>query len=324
MWLTAAALLTVSACADDPPIGPTTTAPQIACPADIAVSEIFGSSQPVTFNAPIVTGGAAPTTVTCAPPSGAAFPLGTTTVRCTAIDAQARQATCTFNVTLTGASTSVKKYDAFGDSLTEGENGRPPVATSILDVPNAYPTKLQLKLDETYPGQGVLVVNRGHSGDAVEKTLSEIPGFLLTDKPDAVLLLSGFNNLFNGGCLVSDGQGPRCATAMDAVYFGIRDCIRRTKESSVGVRYIFVSTLTPPGPLVQPTPDRRIRGDVIVTLNQRLRQVIVAEGAIVVDPHPLFLGHEAEYIDNDGLHLRPAGNEVLADTFLSAIKFTIR
>ena len=47
------------------------------------------------------------------------------------------------------------------------------------------------------------------------------------------------------------------------------------------------------------------------------------EGAILVDAYPQFLGHEAEYVDIDGLHSRPAGNDVLAHIFFSAIKTAI-
>ena len=42
-----------------------------------------------------------------------------------------------------------------------------------------------------------------------------------------------------------------------------------------------------------------------------------------MDSYREFLGHEAEYVDIDGLHLRPAGNDVLARTFFSAIKKAI-
>jgi lysophospholipase L1-like esterase len=53
--------------------------------------------------------------------------------------------------------------------------------------------------------------------------------------------------------------------------------------------------------------------------------MVLAEGpgAVLSDPYPLFLGHEAEYVDEDGLHLRPAGNQVLAETFFAAIKRAI-
>jgi len=51
--------------------------------------------------------------------------------------------------------------------------------------------------------------------------------------------------------------------------------------------------------------------------------MVPGENAILVDAYPQFLGHEAEYVDIDGLHLRPAGNDVLARVFFSGIKAAI-
>lgn len=317
-WFAAATLvLGASGCGSKGPAGPTTTAPQIACPLDVTIGGVTGSGQAVSFTIPTVTGGAPPVTTTCGPASGGTFPLGSTTVSCAASDAQARQAACSFKVTLTALAIAVKKYDTVGDSFTEGENGRP----AFLDVPNAYPTKLRALFDATYPDQGIQVINRGVSGWPVERTVDELPGDLAADRPGAVLLLSGFNNLLTG-C----GNGPvnrdDCQAAIETVQFGIRDCIRRSRDYNVG--YVFVSTLTPPGPVLPGAPrDRRIAGDAIVQANARIRQVVAAEGATLVDPYPLFTGHEEEYVDTDGLHLRPAGYQMLAETFFAAIRATV-
>jgi lysophospholipase L1-like esterase len=285
----------------------------------VTVTGVAAPSQAVTFSAPTVSNGAAPVNTTCAPASGASFPLGTTTVSCAASDAMSRQASCSFTVTLKGMAIGVKKYDSVGDSFTEGENGRP----SFLDAANAYPTKLQADFDFAYLGQGVTVINRGKSGDTVEVTVEKIKSFLPADRPDAVLILSGYNNLLTGGCKISDDQNPLCNGAIKAVDVGIRDAIRKVKESPVPNAYIFISTLTPSGPLVPPTNDRRLRTDAIVQTNDRIKQAAAAGGAILVDPYPLFQGHEAEYIDNDGLHPRPAGSQVIADAFFAAIQKTV-
>jgi lysophospholipase L1-like esterase len=312
------ALALAAACGSSPP-GPTTTAPQITCPADVTFRGITGSAQPATFSPPTVTEGAAPVTTTCTPASGDSFPLGTTPVNCAATDAQSRQATCSFKVTMTALTIAVTTYDTVGDSFTEGENGR--LALSLLDTPNAYPTKLQGLFDLTYPGQGIRVINRGISGWPVERTVVELPGDLALDHPGAVLLLSGFNNLLNGCGNGSTGTSD-CRNALTAVEFGIRDCIHESKE--FGVPYVFVSTLTPQGPVLPgASHDRRISNDAIIQANARIRQVTAAEGATLVDPYPLFLGREAEYVDTDGLHLRPAGYQVLADTFFAAIRATV-
>lgn len=316
VWL-CVALVLLAGCGTTQPT-PTPAAPQITCPADIVVRGIAGGSQPVTFPAPTVSGGTLPVSLTCSQMSGAAFPLGTTPVNCTVRDAIAREAVCSFSVSVSGVQLTVTKFDAVGDSFTAGENGRP----AFIDVPNAYPTRLQVAFDARYPGQGITVINRGHNGDSVLTTLQILPGVLATDRPGAVLLLSGYNDL--SACVPGQANTSTCSAAIDYVGFGVRDCIRRSKESSVGVKYIFVSTLTPPGP-VAPNAfrDRRIALEAIVQANNRIRQHVSAEGAILVDTYPLFVGHEMEYVDTDGLHLRPAGYQVLADSFFAAIRATI-
>jgi lysophospholipase L1-like esterase len=238
-------------------------------------------------------------------------------------DSLSRQASCSFKVVLRGFSIGVTKYEAVGDSLTEGENGLPAQITSFVDTSNSYPVQLQLDFDTDFPNQGVLVINRGHSGDPVELTVSELPSLLSADRPDAVLVLSGYNNLLTGGCSAGDQVGGECESAIRGVEFGIRDCIRRIKESPLGIKYIYVSTLTPPGPYLGGVKDRRINANAIVEANAAIRQTVASEGATLVDGYGAFLGHEADYIEPDGLHPRPAGYKALADAFFAAITATI-
>lgn len=283
----------------------------------MTVSSVPTPAQPVTYDAPKVTDGAAPVTVTCSPESGSTFPLGSTSVSCTAKDAMSRQATCSFGVTLKGFSMDVKKYDAIGDSFTIGENGEP----GFVDSPNSYPTRLQAELEASYPGQGIVVLNHGDGGKRMDQIVDNLVKFVTADRPDAVLVEGGYNDLL-GDC----GNGPTntalCRDAIERkVPLGFRDCIRKSKESPRNVTYVFAVTLAPPGPVQKGAPfDRRISSDAITQTNTRIRQVVAAEGGVLVDVYPLFLGHEADYIDTDGLHLRPAGYQVFADAFFAAIQ----
>ena len=312
----AALCLTAASCGGrgGPGPSPAFDPPQIVCPADITVREVTSVSQDVTYPAPTTTGGAAPVSVTCAPVSGSGFALGTTAVNCAARDTQAREATCSFRVNVNGFALGAKKFLAVGDSLTEGQNGLP----SFIDSPNAYPTKLQASLDQLYPGQGLTVVNRGVSGRRVEELELLLPGLVTAERPEAVLLLIGYNNLTTP-CAPGLRNSLECSEAINHVAVGVRDCIRRVKESPAGVKYIFTSTLTPPGP----TGRSRIDADAIVETNRRIRQWIASERVTLVDSHPQFLGHETEYVSPDGLHLLPPGYQAISDTFLAAIRATI-
>ena len=85
------------------------------------------------------------------------------------------------------------------------------------------------------------------------------------------------------------------------------------------MKYIFASTLAPPGL----TGSKRIDREAILETNRRIRQHVAAERATLVDIHSLFQGKEAEYVSPDGLHLLPPGYVAIAEAFFSAIRATI-
>ena len=324
-YLIAAALAALLIGCDSPnEPTPQPGAPTIACPASITVRGVQGGTQAVTYPAPTVTGGAPPVTTTCTPASGAVFSVGTTAVACTAADASARQAQCSFSVTLTPLLLSVTRYLAFGDSLTEGENGRFAIlGLGFIDPTATYPVKLQALLNTEYPGQSISVPNWGKSGEPVGDSANDrLERALAIEKPGAVLLLDGYNNMFDT-CAPGRSNTAACSQKITDVGFGIRDLIRIAKQPEYGVRYIFVSTMTPPGPFLGTPPDRRIANDAIVRANTGIANMVRSEGVILVDTYPRFVGHEAEYVDQDGLHLRPAGYQALAESFFGVIKNTV-
>jgi lysophospholipase L1-like esterase len=292
----------------------------ITCPGSITVRGVL---QNVSFPAPATTGGTLPMSISCTPPSGALFQPGTTPVDCSAIDVTTRRSQCTFTVTVTPFVLSIARFVAFGDSFTEGQNGRTGLlGERFVDVPNSYPTKLLLLLDAEYPGQSITVSNQGVGGEPIEDGLRRrLPGVLSRERPEALLLLDGYNNLL-AECRPRDVAKQGCLREIDRVVATMRECIHIARMPPFGVKYIFVSTLTPPGPYVAGT-DRRIAPEAIAQTNARLSDAVRAEGAILVDPYPLFAGHEAEYVDNDGLHLRPAGYEVIAAAFFAEIKAAV-
>lgn len=323
-WGVVAAAVVLSACSNPNEPTPQPSPPSLTCPANITTRGVSGSGQAVTYPPATVSGGASPVNVTCTPASGSTFNVGTTTVSCTAVDAASRQAQCAFTVTLTPLLISVTKYLAFGDSLTEGQNGRAGFhGERVVDVPNAYPTKLQASLNFEYPGQGITVPNYGVGGEAIDnKAIDRLQRSIVAEKPGAVLLLDGYNNLLNP-CPPAASNTSQCSQAITDVAFGIRDLIRTAKSPEYGVRYVFVSTMTPPGPYLGVPPDRRIANDAIVRANTAIVNMVRSEGVTLVDTYPRFIGHEAEYVDQDGLHLRPAGYQAVADSFLAVIKATV-
>jgi hypothetical protein len=76
-----------------------TTAPQISCPAPMAVGCDVRLEAPVEFAATATDNCDTSPTVTCEPVSGSGFKVGARTVTCTAKDASGNTNTCTFTVT---------------------------------------------------------------------------------------------------------------------------------------------------------------------------------------------------------------------------------
>jgi hypothetical protein len=78
----------------------TTTPPVVTVPADMVV-EIKGPPKTVvTYTATAVDYLGSPLTPACDPPSGSVFPIGTTTVTCTATDSQGKSSSASFHVTV--------------------------------------------------------------------------------------------------------------------------------------------------------------------------------------------------------------------------------
>ncbi len=89
---TATASQTVAVIDDTPPV--------ITCPANVVASGLC--STVVSYPDPVATDNCSSVSLVCVPPSGATFPIGPTTVTCTATDASGNQAVCSFTVTVTG------------------------------------------------------------------------------------------------------------------------------------------------------------------------------------------------------------------------------
>ncbi|MCX8109439.1 MAG: HYR domain-containing protein, partial [Verrucomicrobiae bacterium] len=74
--------------------------PQITCPSNIMVCANPSGTNIVTWLPPSASDNCAVTNITCNPPSGSHFPVGETTVTCTATDSSGNPSHCTFTVTV--------------------------------------------------------------------------------------------------------------------------------------------------------------------------------------------------------------------------------
>jgi len=118
----------------------TNTCVSIQCTNDVTVQTCSGGTN-VTYAPPTATSscGTAITNVTCTPPSGSFFPLGTTTVTCTATDAQGNSASCSFQVIVTG-DTTPPNCPPFSMSVTGCPPRMPNFQTNGLVTDNCTPS----------------------------------------------------------------------------------------------------------------------------------------------------------------------------------------
>ena len=82
--------------------------PQILCSSNRVVAATTGTGAKVVFPTPAASDNCPGVKVVCLPPSGATFPIGTTTVLCTAIDASGNRTSCTFTLHVKGATEQIQ------------------------------------------------------------------------------------------------------------------------------------------------------------------------------------------------------------------------
>ncbi len=206
---------------------------------------------------------------------------------------------------------SRSQFLAFGDSTTAGEVTlplsalvSPRVFSPLVVVPDAsYPTVLNAQLTARYASRnpGLVVVNAGRSGEWV---IDALPRFIETcerERPEAVLLLDGYNDLLNRGANAIDAA----ATALSAIAIEAR---------ARGAR-VFIATVTPN----RPERQRTIATAALLAYNDRVRNLAAAERLVLVDLYSALSANVDSYIGVDGLHPTEAGYQRIAETFFAAV-----
>lgn len=284
----------------------------ISCSESIARGTINAGGLSVAYSEPEVRGGQNPVNVACDKESGSMFPIGQTTVTCTATDALQREARCTFGVTVTKLpQLSRLRYMAFGDSITAGEitfpvsAGSTPLISKQVIVPSAsYPTVLQRLLRARYQFQAdqITVGNHGVGGERANDSRNRFFSVLNSTRPEVVLILTGHNDIPGG----QDGAASGAANEVRIMAQGAR---------TQGAR-VFIATPVPG----RPGGNRTIDPFLLLDYAGRMRHVAAQEGAVLVDLHAAMLPDVVRYIGVDGLHPNEAGYARIAELFLEAIQ----
>ena len=166
----------------------------------------------------------------------------------------------------------------------------------------AYKLKALLAARYTAQAQAISMTDEGLPAETATAGLIRLPGVLVRDQPDVMLLLEGVNDLNNGG-----------DAAIPAVKSALTNMVREGRRRGLTV---FLATLLPQQP-----PGMRARAPAsIQPCNVEIRKVASAEGAVLVDLYAAFDGQTAALIGPDGLHPNESGYQKMAQTFFDAIR----
>ena len=185
----------------------------------------------------------------------------------------------------------------FGDSITQAAVG-----------PEGYITQLQTALEAHPTGRKFELVGAGISGHKVPDLQARLERDVLAKQPDLVVIYIGINDVWHS----QSGKG----TPSDKYRAGLEDLI--TKINAAGARVILCT----PSVIGE-------RHDGTNDLDQMLeeyaaisREVAAKTGAFLVDLRKLFV-HDLKIrnpenkpsgvLTTDGVHLNPAGNELVKD-----------
>lgn len=282
--------------------------PKISCPAPVSQPSPNGQPIPAVYGTATASLGTPPVTIECTPASGSSFPVGTTTVTCTATDARQRTDTCSFTVTVTAPPRiSLTRFLAFGDSMTAGEVVDPNSLRGLVVRDDlSYPTDLRIALTIRYTAQMPTVVNGGRAAETVvnDRAPSRLSSYLATRQYEVALILEGANDIAN-----------RDSRDIPPAINGLRTMVRDAK--SRGVRP-FLGTLPPENPNGC-CPNRGLAWSLVEPFNAQLKAMASAEDVRVADVFQAF-NNDFSLLGSDGLHPNAAGYQKIADTFFDVIK----
>jgi lysophospholipase L1-like esterase len=257
-----------------------------------------GNAAAVDYEPPQVVAGEPPLKVSCAPPRGSVFPLGTTAVSCNVTDSALRTNACAFTVTVVRRPRlSATRFMAFGNSITAGEPG------------SNYPAMLQTMLTARYAAQApvIRVINRGVGGERSPDGADRLPEELADVRPDAVLIEEGVNDIFGG----TDSRVPIIIEALEDM---IRKVRRRPNVA------VLLATLLPTR---QGSPKGDNAFPLVPEVNRRIRDLAVRQNVVLVDLYEGFGGSADPYIGPDGLHPNEQGYRKMAEIFFDRIRATL-
>ena len=218
-----------------------------------------------------------------------------------------------------------------GDSITDGNRYKDPESRWDLNhqIGHSYVFNIVGYLGRRFPGKYTFI-NRGVSGDTVEKCLERWQQDTLDEKPDVLSLLLGING--NGNF---DGTYPEgVETHLQNFEAGYRELLRSAWEQDPALKIILIEPFALPVGNLEPNYEafsdvfrrkqkiiRQIAGEfgaVFVPVQEKLNRLaeetapILEEAGCPVDPCAYWLW--------DGVHPTEPMHDLLAELWLEAAK----
>ena len=322
--------------APTPSMSGTPTATLMSCPPPVARQSLDGLGIRITWNLPTVAG-LPVDKASCSPVSGTPFPIGTSTVTCTANE-PTLASSCSFSIAITPPDQALgfTKFMAFGDGITAGFVGdsfqlplgatarqipallrasgaRPiPGFSSAVQPVSSYPAQLQNLLAPAYPTQQISVANEGLSGELAAEGVSRMTAALLAGQPEVLILFEGFNDIILALLnRPSDDVTPiSIAPIADNLFSMALNAQGRGAE-------VLLATLTP-------VTDAREESDpgtraAVTALNAEIRSIAAQLGlGGVVDLYAALDGISG-LIGADGYHPTVSGYRRIAEIFFAEV-----
>ena len=297
------ALLAAAACGGKSPIQPPPPSSelQLSCPMPLVLEATTAQGTEVHWDAPKPTGGREPFKVQCDPGSGSIFEVGESIVRCSASDADVRQASCAFGVTVRVSRPLARtRFVAFGDSITQGQVLSLGFAMAIEPL-ESYPHKLEQILRSRYLAQEVRVFNSGYGGEEPADGVARLPGVLE-------------RRASRGAVATGRNQRAERAARVTSYANHLRTMVSLARQRNIDV---IIATLLPVGP--PHTDSRPTKRAAVIQLNQRIEAIAAEFG--IGPPLDLYSAFQANpsLLDFDGLHPTRAGYTRMAEMFAEEI-----
>jgi acyl-CoA thioesterase-1 len=192
-----------------------------------------------------------------------------------------------------------------GDSITQNSVGYCPMIAALIAA--------------SYPERNIRVINAGIGGNKIPNLLERLERDVLAHKPDWVTVSIGINDVWHG--LADEG---RSGITREAYREGLAELVDRLIAAGASV------VLLPPTVIGEnPASDGNIK---LIDYRAAVHAVAASRG-IAVAPTDTDLdtalaanltivgGEPGKTLTSDGVHLRPAGDAVLAVAVLKTLGF---